>query len=466
MSDNRAWYRKYRPTTMDQYKGQKIRDVVKKRFTNPESRPQTIMIHGERGCGKTTFARIIDKYYLCTNPNPDGTPCEHCEMCTEINESLIEETSDLECTAVKEIDATIANKKEDIQEIMDEARVAPMYSNYTILVFDECHMITAAAQNSLLKTLEDIPKHLIIIFATTDPDKVLPTIHSRCQVKLEVAKQSVEDMADRLQEISEAEGLTVSREALEMIAKRGDRVPRECINLLEDVAKNNDGIINVKNVQNIIGGINVDFYSDYFKAANSSLEDTLMFVRSLRDKNIQAKNFVSGLSKFIMDALYIRHGIGLKEYGPDFVKGVKVLFETYKSNEFDMLLQIVERTAFNIKDDDAVNEIALTLMAMRISKIELLANGLAEEQEQGVVENKVSLAEHSKYVQESHAVIAEDERIDIGEGQLRETFNSYAKPNVSDEFMRALSNIDLPKVPELKVDEEKIEENPLDSIDL
>ena len=223
----KSWYTKYRPKTIEEYSGPRIRDIVSKRFTKRENMPHVMMVHGNRGCGKTTFARLISKYYLCSNLTEDG-PCEECEMCKSINEILIGgESSQVECPGVTELDATIMNGKEAIQNVLDDALQSPIYSDFKVLIVDECHMISQAGQNSMLKIIEDIPPHLIVIFATTNPEKVLQTIKSRCQLTLEVRKQSVKDMSNRLMYISEQEGLEVSKEALDIISRKGNRVPRD-----------------------------------------------------------------------------------------------------------------------------------------------------------------------------------------------------------------------------------------------
>ena len=345
----RSWYTKYRPKTMEEYSGPTIKNMVAKRFRKRENFPHVIMIHGNRGCGKTTFARIISKYYLCENPHEDGTPCEECEMCQAINDILISgESTQVECPGVTEIDATVMNGKDAIQEVLDDAIQAPIYTQYKVLIVDEVHMVSNAAQNSMLKIIEDIPTHLIVIFATTNPEKVLTTVKSRCQLTLEARKQSVKDMAHRLMEISKLENLTVSSEALEIVARKGNRVPRECINLLEGIAKTYDGQVTIENVKEYLGGVSSDLYIEYFKAANSSLANVLIFNKKLKDNDVKINDFVSGLMQFALDSMYIKHGISLEDYPLDYVKAVKELFEMYNSSDFDMLLQVLEYLSNNI----------------------------------------------------------------------------------------------------------------------
>ena len=421
----KSWYTKYRPVTMQDYLGDSIKNIVSKRFTKRENMPHVIMIHGNRGCGKTSFARICSKYYLCSSPKEDGTPCEECEMCQSINEILIGgESAQVECPGVTEIDATVMNGKEAIQEVLDDAMQQPVYSQYKVLIIDEVHMVSNAAQNSMLKIIEDIPSHLVVIFATTNPEKVLQTIKSRCQLTLEVRKQSVQDMSKRLMYISEQEGLKVSKEALEILSRKGNRVPRECINLLEGVAKTYNGEITVDNVKDYLGGVSSDLYMEYFSAANKSLSDILIFIKTLRDNDVKLNDFVSGLMQFTLDSMYIKHGISLEDYPTDYIKSIKQLFEMYNSSDFDMLLQILEYLSNNLTaEDNAKNEVLLTTTAMRIGKIELLANGLANEQHQAIAENKVSLFEHSKKLKVNNETVAEQLKYDLTQQDINDTFD-------------------------------------------
>ena len=297
----------------------------------------------------------------------------------------------------------------------------------------------------MLKIIEDIPPHLVVIFATTDPQKVLQTIKSRCQLTLEARKQSVPDMVHRLKQIAEMENLTVSKEALEVIARKGNRVPRECINLLEGVAKTYDRQVTIDTVREHLGGVSSELYMEYFKAANGSLAEVLMLIKKMKEEDVKLNEFVSGLMGFVMDSMYIKHAISLEDYPQDYIKSVKELFDLYSSSDFDMLLQIVEYLSNNLTaEDEAKNELLLTTTAMRISKLDMLAKGLVDEQREAIAENKISLAEHSKKLKANRTEISEKLKIDLDIDNISEQFENITTVENTGTLFEDI------KVPELK----------------
>lgn len=426
-TDTRQWYVKHRPYRIEDYHSNSITNKIKRRFTSEDKRPNVIMVHGTRGCGKTTIARILSKYYLCTNPKEDGTPCEECEMCQTINERLIYGEAGVECDGVTEVDATKVNGKDAIESLIEDAIIPPIFGSRKIIIFDECHKLSSAAQSSLLKVLEDIPKHLVVIFATTDEDKVLQAIKSRCLVNFEVRKQSVEEMVLILMDIAKKEDLTVSKEALELISRSRDRVPRECINTLEDVAKSYDGEVTVANVNEVCNIVSSELYINFYESANNSLEDILLFIRKLKEIDISPSDFVSGLMKFTMEAMYIKHGIALDEFTKDYIKQISRLFKLYTSCEFDTLLQILEHASKYISEDGNKNDVLLTTTAMRIGKIEMLAQGLSLEVVHAVDENNLSLARHIERLNSKVINIEEDFNVEIEPEKVIDEYEDAAE---------------------------------------
>lgn len=431
-----AWIRKYRPSSFDEYMGDDVKNLVMNRFKDRNNIPNTIELDGTRGTGKTSMARLMCKEIHCLNP-VNGHSCGVCDMCKEIDEYISSTEAGVECAGITEVDAATVTGKSDINDIIEEALIPPMAPlNYKVVIFDECHMLSVAAQNSLLKVVEEPPKHLIMIFCTTDPEKVIDTIHSRIQLKIEVRKKSISEMADKLLQISKLERLTVSKEALAVIAKVGDRIPRECINLLEKVAKNYDNNVTIENVRNTVGDISSEIYSKYFSAANSSLENILIFNKMMKDKDIDPKNFMRGLTRYVLDSLYVKHGISLDEYSPDFVTSVKELFKVYTSSDFDMLLQVIENATRWIDSDDTKSELIITNTALRIGKIQLLAKGLVGESNKSVDENAESVRKYAKILEDNNKNALEKlPSVDIKKESFSNIFNCMSEVDNGDKFI-------------------------------
>lgn len=404
---NLAWIRKYRPTSFDDYLGDKTKELVANRFGDQNTMPQTIMLYGTRGTGKTSMARLLCKEIHCMN-KINGHACETCEMCQMINEYISATEAGNDCPGIVEIDAATTTGKEGINDIITDVLTPPMYPlKFKVLILDECHMLSVAAQNSLLKIIEEPPKFLIFILCTTDPEKVIQTIQSRIQLKLEVRKKSVDELADKLYWIGEQEKLSISKEACKLIAKKADRIPREAINLLETVAKNY-GTVQISNVIAAIDDVNTEVYLKYFQVANSSLEEVLQFNSLLKEKNIDTRKFMVGLIRFVLDCMYIKYGISMEDYDTDFLETAKELFDIYSSNDLDAMLQVVEACTNQLSTDETRNELLVTTTALRIGKIKLLATGLAHEDSKANNENRRSLSEYQKQLKESQAEMGQN----------------------------------------------------------
>ena len=385
-----SYARKYRPRNIGEYMGDEVRNIMKNRFSDIKNFPQVILLHGTRGTGKTSAARLIAKEYHCLN-RVDGHACGECEMCKEIEDNLILSENGGQAIGVQEVDIASDNGKSNIEAILEDAIEEPMYPlKYKVIIMDEFHMATQSAQNRLLKITEEPPEHLVFIICTTNPEKVIETVISRCQLKIEVKKASIEDLVERLLYVCKQENITTSKEALKLVAKKADRVPREALMLLESIAKNHNYNVTLETVQKQTGDVASELYIDYYKAANDSLESILTFNKRLKEQNITYKNFIKGLIQFTLDCLYVKYAIEL-DYSIEFTRAVKELFKMYNTNELDTLLQIVEYAVKMIDSDDTKAELIVTTTAMRIGKLRLLSKGLSGQGAEAVKENKASI---------------------------------------------------------------------------
>lgn len=417
-----AYPRKYRPKSLSDYMGVSIRDRIRNRLKSEKNYPQTFLLHGTRGCGKTTLARLIAKEYLCLNKT-DGHACGECEMCQEIDNNLIDSEFGAEVQGVTEVNIATDGGKKDIESLMESAYDEPMYPiKYSIFILDEVHKMTSAAQNALLKLLEEPPKYLVFILCTTDPEGLLDTVRDRCQLKLQVKKADLNELVQRLLTICQVEGLRTNMEALKMIATKCNKNPRESMMLLETVAKNHNGDVTIENVLLETGSIKSEIYINFYKAATKGLESILLFTNDLKSNDIEYKDFIKGLTEFTMQCINIKYGIGMEEYDKEFIKQVKQFFNTYNTEDLDCLLQILEYANKMVNTNVTMAELVVNTTAMRISKIKLLAVGLQNEQEQAILENqrgeKKYIDEHKKEEQQPK----EAEKKELNSALMQATF--------------------------------------------
>ena len=423
-----AWVRKYRPSSFDDYMGDDVKRMVVNRFADRNTMPHTIMLYGTRGTGKTSMARLLCKEIHCMSP-VDGHSCGKCEMCQAIDEYISSTEAGAECPGITELDAATTTGKSDVNDIIEDALIPPLFPlKYKVLILDECHMLSVSAQNSLLKVIEEPPEHLIFILCTTDPEKVIGTIHSRMQLKLEVKKKSVDEMVHKLEEISKLENLKISPQALQIIVKKGDRIPRECINLLESVALNFDREVTVENVREALGDVSYEVYAQFYKAANTSLQKVLLVNKTLKEKDLMNRKFIQGLTRFTLDCINVRLGINLDDYPKEFLALAKEVVGRYRTSDMDALLHIVLKAYNSCDSDDTKSELIITTVALDIGKVKLLAKGLGGQSDEAREENKSSIR---GYVERNEAAKVEAvnkvKETDLKKETIAQLFNRMAE---------------------------------------
>jgi DNA polymerase-3 subunit gamma/tau len=242
-----ALYLKWRPTTFDDMIGQEhITRTLRNSLKTGRIR-HAYLFSGPRGTGKTTSARLLAKAINCHDPDPEQRPCNQCAACIAVNEGRYLD--------LIEIDAATHTGVDDVRDLRDKIAFAPGEGRYKVYIIDEVHRFTGNAFDALLKTLEEPPPHAIFVLATTEIDKVPPTIKSRC-LPFEFRRVSLREVADRLQMIAESEGLQIERGALEIIARHGTGSVRDSISLLDQVVSDPEEAITIETVQRILGTAN------------------------------------------------------------------------------------------------------------------------------------------------------------------------------------------------------------------
>ena len=224
MSEYQALYRKYRPQGFDSVVGQEHVVKTLKNQLKSGRVSHAYLFCGTRGTGKTSVAKIFAKAINCLNPSEDGEPCNKCELCVAANEGR--------SVNVIEIDAASNNSVDSIREIREEVKYTPTEGSYKVYIIDEVHMLSTGAHNALLKTLEEPPKHVVFILATTDPQKIPATILSRCQ-RFDFKRISAQEIANALKSYTEKEGIDIEEDALYLIARLADGSMRDSLSILD-----------------------------------------------------------------------------------------------------------------------------------------------------------------------------------------------------------------------------------------
>lgn len=290
--------RKYRPSTFRSVVGQKSLTTTLKNAIQSNKLAHAYLFCGPRGVGKTSCARIFAKTINCLNPTADGEACNACESCRAFNEQR--------SYNIHELDAASNNSVDDIRTLIDQVRIPPPIGKYKVFIIDEVHMLTTAAFNAFLKTLEEPPHHALFILATTEKHKVLPTILSRCQI-YDFSRISIADMVEHLQYVSSQEGVTAEPEALNVIAQKADGGMRDALSIFDQVVSFTNGNITY---QAVINNLNVLDYEYYFRLTDAILSGnvraSLLILNEILGKGFDGQNIITGLAGHFRDLLVCR----------------------------------------------------------------------------------------------------------------------------------------------------------------
>jgi DNA polymerase-3 subunit gamma/tau len=287
--------RKYRPQRFNTVVGQNhITNTLKNAIVNNQL-AQAYLFCGPRGVGKTTCARIFAKTINCTNISDTGEACDQCESCLSFDSGA--------SLNVYELDAASNNSVEDIRNLVDQVRFAPQLGEYKVYIIDEVHMLSAAAFNAFLKTLEEPPKHAKFILATTEKHKIIPTILSRCQV-FNFNRIKTEDISGHLAFMAKEEHVSFEPEALQIIAQKADGGLRDACSIFDQMVAFSGNHLTYKQV---VENLNVLDYDYYFKITDAFIESNLPLIMITFDdilkKGFDGHNFLIGLGEHLRNLL-------------------------------------------------------------------------------------------------------------------------------------------------------------------
>ena len=327
--------RKYRPNSFETLIGQ---ENIARTLKNSILRNQlahAYLFCGPRGVGKTSAARIFAKTINCSNPSADMEPCGECESCRSFAEGR--------SYSIHELDAASNNSVDDIRALTDKVRIPPQVGKYSVYIIDEVHMLSQAAFNAFLKTLEEPPAHAIFILATTEKHKILPTILSRCQT-YDFNRIGIEDIVKNLRHIAECEGITISEDAMHIIAQKADGAMRDALTLFDQMVAFCGKEITYEQV---IKNLNVLDYAYYFKLTDCFLQGdyatALLTFDEILSRGFNALHFISGLSTHFRDLLVCRNGASqsLLEIAPTVAKNYR---DTARKCPTDFLFEALNVT--------------------------------------------------------------------------------------------------------------------------
>ena len=287
--------RKYRPSTFRSVVGQQSLTHTLKTAIASGRLAHAYLFCGPRGVGKTTCARIFAKTINCEHPTPEGEACNECPSCLAFN--------DQRSYNINELDAASNNSVDNIRDLTEQVRIPPQTGRYRVFIIDEVHMLSQAAFNAFLKTLEEPPEYAIFILATTEKQKVIPTILSRCQI-YDFARITVPDIVQQLQYVCEQESIEAEPAALNVIAQKADGAMRDALSIFDQVAASTEGHITY---QSALDNLNVLDYDYYFRLVETFLAgdvmQALLIYKEIRDKGFDSQFFINGLAQHLRDLM-------------------------------------------------------------------------------------------------------------------------------------------------------------------
>ena len=287
--------RKYRPVTFDSVVGQHAITSTLQNAIRNNTLAQAFLFCGPRGVGKTTCARIMAKTINCLHPTDDMEACNECESCVSFNNNA--------SFNIFELDAASNSGVDDIRALIDQVRIPPQIGKYKVYIIDEVHMLSGAAFNAFLKTLEEPPAYAKFILATTEKHKILPTILSRCQI-FDFKRITVEDITNHLKKIAAKEGVTAEEEALNIIAQKADGALRDALSIFDQMVSFSGNNITY---QDVITNLNVLDYEYYFRMVENILANDinsmLLLLNDVINKGFDPQNFIQGMASHLRNLL-------------------------------------------------------------------------------------------------------------------------------------------------------------------
>lgn len=344
MSEEISFARYYRPSSLDSYIGNtKVKETVKRVLHKDKKKPQSILLTGNTGCGKTTLARIISSWYMCENPNEDGSPCGECLTCEYMKEYIMTGNNEM-LPDIKEIDSSEKGKN-DMVALLEEMEYPAYGGGWKVYIIDESHALSLATSTLMLKPLEEPPEKVLIIFATTDPQKMLDTLKNRCQLQLKITKPNTTELAGLLKRVCLDKGKDYDMQGLRIICSRADFVIRDSLNYLEQVISSRGsatGVAVSEEFDEISDKIIFDFYNAYINKDYLGYINVLYQIKTSFDFGI----FLQSLTNFTTRGIYILNNISVEGLSEAEIKSYLEVFSRFSMEDIAYILSSLKKISY------------------------------------------------------------------------------------------------------------------------
>lgn len=344
MSEDISFARYYRPNSLDSYIGNtKVKETIKRVLHKDKKKPQSILLTGNTGCGKTTLARIISSWYMCENPNEDGSPCGECLSCEYMKEYIMTGNNEM-LPDIKEIDSSEKGKN-DMVALLEEMEYPAYGGGWKVYIIDESHALSLATSTLLLKPLEEPPEKVLIIFATTDPQKMLDTLKNRCQLQLKITKPNTTELSGLLKRVCLDKGKDYDMQGLRIICSRADFVIRNSLNYLEQVIisrGNATGVAVSEEFDEISDKIIFDFYNAYLSKDYLGYINVLYKIKTTFDFGI----FLQSLTNFTTRGIYILNNISVEGLSEAEIRSYLEVFSRFSMEDIAYILSSLKKMPY------------------------------------------------------------------------------------------------------------------------
>ena len=335
--------RKYRPASFDTVVGQSVITNTLKNAIKNQHLAQAFLFCGPRGVGKTSCARILAKTINCLNPKDSIEACDECESCLGFNNN--------HSFNIHELDAASNNGVDKIRELVDQVRFAPQVGQYSIYIIDEVHMLSQAAFNAFLKTLEEPPAHAIFILATTEKHKIIPTILSRCQI-FDFKRIQIQDIAQHLSFVAKSEGIDAEEDALHMIAQKADGALRDALSNFDQIVSFSGTTLSYKDVIDNLNILDEDYYFKMTDAMqNHDIARVLNLFNDILNNGFDGQHFVNGLAMHFRNLMVAKDNqtLSLLEVGQTIKKRILEQSSSWDHADILYILELLNKADINYK---------------------------------------------------------------------------------------------------------------------